>query len=301
MSDTGGLVARAAPQERDGVTSSRPPAQRYRRRAASVAGQDPSAEPDARPPLLAPPDLAGPKVVLGIVWAAVTGVTLLTSSVLLGVWLAVVAGLAGVQAARSWKRHPDRRPHPPAAGVGALIAVLGACLGVIGFAVAAFVGIVVTAVWATLAATQRQGDQASGADVVLTLACMALPAAAAASPVLLRSNGLVPALVLVVYALVHDASAFLIGAGARRPWEGPLAGVASIASVTLAVAAVFPQFKGASPWVLGVLAALLTPLGPVVASLVVGSRRARIPALRRLDSLMVLGPLWALAAAVLVG
>ena len=272
-----------------------------RRRPSGPAGSGSRVEPDGRPPLLAPPDLAGPKVVLGIVWAAITGVTLLTSSVLLGMWMALIAGLAGVQAARSWKRHPDRRPHPPAAGVGALVAVVGACFGVVGFAAGAFVGVVVTAVWATLAATQRKGDQASGADVLLTLACMALPAAAAASPVLLRSHGLVPALVLIVYALVHDASAFLIGAGARRPWEGPLAGVASIASVTLAVAAIFPQFKGASPWMLGVLAALLTPLGPVVASLVVGSRRARIPALRRLDSLMVLGPIWALAASALVG
>jgi len=234
-------------------------------------------------------------------WAFVTGAALLAGSVTLGAWFAVVAGLAGVQAARSWKRNPNRHPVPPAAGAAAMVAVLGGCFGPLGFALASAVAAVGAAVWATVVVTRRAGADAPGGDVLMTLACAAVPAAAAAGPVLLRSHGLVPALVLLVFALVHDASAFLIGAGARRSWEGPLAGVASILSVTLAVAAIFPQFKGASPWALGILAAILTPLGPVVAGFVVGSRRTRIPALRRLDSLVVLGPLWALAAAALVG
>lgn len=260
-------------------------------------------EPDdaaVRPPLIPPPDLAGPKIVLGIVWASITAAALLAGPVVLGIWLAIVAGLAGTQAARSWKRIPARHPLPPAAGGAAMVSVLGACFGPVGFAVAAAVALVGAAIWATVAATQRAGANAPGGDVVLTVACAAVPALAAAGPVLLRGHGLVAALVLVIYALVHDASAFLIGAGARRPWEGPLAGVASIGSVTVAVAAIFPQFKGASPWELGILAALLTPLGPVVSGFVVGSHRARIPALRRLDSLVLLGPIWALAAAALV-
>jgi hypothetical protein len=35
--------------------------------------------------------------------------------------------------------------------------------------------------------------------------------------------------------------------------------------------------------------------------MLLGDRRARVPALRRLDSLLVLGPLWTLLALVLVG
>ena len=255
---------------------------------------------DDRPPLIPPPDLAGPKVVLGIVWASITAAALLAGAVVLGIWLAIIAGLAATQAARSWKRHPTRRPVPPAAGLAALLAVLGACFGPLGFAVVGAASLVGAAIWATVVATRRAGADAPGGDVAFTVACAAVPACAAAGPVLLRGHGLVAALVLVIYALVHDASAFLIGAGARRAWEGPLAGVASIGSVTLAVAAIFPQFKGASPWELGILAAVLTPLGPVVSGFVVGSRRARIPALRRLDSLVLLGPIWALAAAALV-
>ncbi|GAC1518164.1 MAG: hypothetical protein NVS1B12_09850 [Acidimicrobiales bacterium] len=270
-------------------------------RPSAVAGRVRAPDdPEVRPPLIPPPDLAGPKIVLGIVWASITAAALLAGPVVLGIWLAIVAGLAGTQAARSWKRIPTRHPLPPASGGAAMVSVLGACFGPVGFAGAAAVALVGAAIWSTVVATQRSGANAPGGDVVLTVACAAVPALAAAGPVLLRGHGLVAALVLVIYALVHDASAFLIGAGARRPWEGPLAGVASIGSVTVAVAAIFPQFKGASPWELGILAALLTPLGPVVSGFVVGSHRARIPALRRLDSLVLLGPIWALAAAALV-
>jgi len=66
--------------------------------------------------------------------------------------------------------------------------------------------------------------------------------------------------------------------------------------VTVAVAAFAPQFRGNSPWELGVLAAVLAPLGPAAASLVVGDRRVPVRALHRLDSLVLLGPIWAIAA-----
>jgi hypothetical protein len=128
---------------------------------------------------------------------------------------------------------------------------------------------------------------------------------AGAAPVALRSlsgHGAVVTLALCTYALVYDASAFLVGAGSRHAWEGPLAGVASIAAVTVAVAAILvPPFSGVRPWVLGVAAIVLTPFGPAVATLLLGDRRARVPALRRLDSLVVLGPLWTLLALAVIG
>jgi hypothetical protein len=61
-----------------------------------------------------------------------------------------------------------------------------------------------------------------------------------------------------------------------------------------------PPFSGASPWLLGLLAAALAPFGPLVGTLLLGEREARAPALRRLDSLLVLGPVWAAAALVLL-
>ncbi len=73
--------------------------------------------------------------------------------------------------------------------------------------------------------------------------------------------------------------------------------MACIASLTVGIGSIFPQFHGDSAWKLGVLAAVLAPIGPAAASLVLGDRRKRVPALRRLDVLVVLGPVWAIAAA----
>jgi hypothetical protein len=138
-----------------------------------------------------------------------------------------------------------------------------------------------------------------------TLLIAGLVGLAAAAPVLLRgrsSHGAVVTLALCTYALVYDASAFLIGSDAGHAWEGPLAGLASIAAVTVAVAAILvPPFKGASPWLLGFVAALTAPIGPALATILLGDSGARVPALRRLDSLLVLGPIWALLALALVG
>jgi hypothetical protein len=45
---------------------------------------------------------------------------------------------------------------------------------------------------------------------------------------------------------------------------------------------------------------VLAPFGPLAASVILGDRDARAPALRRLDSLLLLGPVWAWLAAVLL-
>jgi len=116
------------------------------------------------------------------------------------------------------------------------------------------------------------------------------PALAAASLVLVRAHGLAYGLVLAGMVTVYDSSAYLIGTGAPNRWEGLFAGVASIAALTLFVAAVLaPPFTGSSPWLLGVTAALLAPAGPVLGRWLVGDPTARVPALRRLDSLLLLG------------
>lgn len=252
---------------------------------------------DETPGLFPPTDLRGPKVVPALVWAAGVWVTVLMGPVLLALWLAPVAAAAAAQAARSWRRHPTpRRPEPVAAFAGAALPALAAPFGLPALVGASIVAVVGVAAWATQTATRRAGDDASGTDVLLTVACAAVPAAAVVGPIALRAHGLVAALAVLTFTLVYDAAAWTMGSESRRPWVGPAAGVACIGSVTVAVA-VLPQFKGASAWVLGAVACVLAPLGPAAAGLVLGDRRVRAPALRRLDSLVLLGPLWALIAA----
>jgi hypothetical protein len=67
------------------------------------------------------------------------------------------------------------------------------------------------------------------------------------------------------------------------------------------VAAVVAPFDDGRAWVFGVAAIVTAPLGPAVATLLAANRTRRLPALRRLDSLLVMGPLFAAGAAVLVG
>jgi hypothetical protein len=283
-------VGRSAASQRAGRAPSKP----SRRDAAGRATRGAR----DRGPLIPEPDLRGPKVLLGIGWAGVIVVGVLAGPIILALVLAPFAASAAAQAAQSWRRVRGRhRPASQAAFAAAGVVVLGAAFGVPGLIAASLVAAVGAAAWATTIATSRAGDEAAGSDIVLTLACAAVPAAAAVGPVILRTNGLVAALVMVTYALAYDAAAWVIGSGSRHRWVGPLAGMACIASITLGVGSVFPQFKGNSAWELGFLAAVLTPLGPIVAGLVVGDRRSRIPAVRRLDSLVLLGPVWAFAAA----
>jgi CDP-diglyceride synthetase len=130
-----------------------------------------------------------------------------------------------------------------------------------------------------------------------------LPAAAGAGFVLTRHRGFDEALVLMGMMVVYDSAAYLIGTGAKRRWEGPIAGIASVGILSVLVAAVVsPPFTGSSPWILGGMAAVLLPLGPVVCRRLIGQARsqARVPALRRLDSVVLLAPAWPAVIALLL-
>jgi hypothetical protein len=138
-------------------------------------------------------------------------------------------------------------------------------------------------------------------DIGATLAIGGLLGLAAASPVLLRDFRLDAALLLLACAAAYDAGAYLVGTGATVAWEGPAAGVVALIPVTILSAVVLvPPFPPGGPLLLGALAAILTPLGPLAGTALVGSREADVPGLRRLDSLLVLGPVWAAVAAALV-
>jgi len=249
------------------------------------------------------PDLAGPKVLLGVVWAIGTTAAVLVGPIVLALWFAPTAAVAAAQIARSWKGRPEgRRPRPEVATAAAAVMVLGAPFGIAGLVAGVVLGAGGTAAWMTFAGP-RADDGAPAvhpAALVLTWLSAMGPAAAAVGPVLLRDHGVVAALVVVTYALVYDAASWIVGSGTRHHWIGPLAGIACIASVTVGIAGIFPQFKGGSAWQLGALALVVAPLGPPVATLLLGSR-ARAPAWRRLDSLLVMGPVWAVFAALLIG
>ena len=244
------------------------------------------------------PDLEGPHVRMALLWAAITVTAAVLGRFPLAAWLAGVAFVAGGQVVRSWRRRPAR-PTAPVVVFGAAVLPLAAAAGTVGLAIAAGIVIVAALVAPLVAGSGHAGD---GADnPALTLAFALGLGMAAAAPVIARQRGLVTTLVLLTLISAYDASAYVVGAGASNVWEGPAAGVAFVAAVTLLVAALFvPPFEGASPWILGLVAALLAPVGPVIGSLLLGDRDKPAQAVRRLDSLLVAGPVWAAASLVLL-
>jgi hypothetical protein len=239
------------------------------------------------------PEVVGPHARLGVVWLVVWMAALTAGQWPSAVLLGATSGLAAAQAARTWRRRRPRPAIPVAAGAAAVL-VLAAPFGPVA------VGVVAALVVVLVVAATRAGGP-NHADPRLTLLIAGLAGLAGAAPVLLLGSGLVPVFVLLALVSVHDASVYVVGTGASNAWEGTAAGVASMAAVTLAVAAVLvPPFRGASPWILGALAMVLVPLGPYVGSALLGDRRMRVPALRRLDSLLVVAPVWCLVAALVL-
>jgi hypothetical protein len=244
----------------------------------------------------------------------VTVAAVYAGSLWLALWLAPVAALAAVSTLRTWDggRAGQRTALVAAGSAGAItLASVAGPLAAIGVAVAA--AILVAAPIAPRQA-RHPDDQAPAQDRVhgharrgtapalgRRVLTVVGPGAACAGAVLARNHGLDQGLVLIGMICAYDSAAYLIGTGANNPWEGPIAGVASIGGLTLLVAAVlFAPFRGNSPWILGGVAGVLAPLGPVVGRRLTPTREVRLPALRRLDSLLLLGPAWAIGVAVLL-
>ncbi|CAA9215126.1 MAG: hypothetical protein AVDCRST_MAG10-345 [uncultured Acidimicrobiales bacterium] len=230
---------------------------------------------------------------LGLLWAAVTvGLTVAGPTWLAG-WLAVAAFIGGAQTCLVWRKRGER---PVALAAGAIAAGLPVAAS---FDAGAMTAVVVGGVLVTFVTRLRNPTRASSRDIALTVAIGVAIGLAAASPVLVRHTGIAAALLLLAMVCIYDAGAYLVGTGASSPWEGPAAGVAALIPLTIfAEVMLVPPFAGAQPLFLGLLAAVLAPAGPVAASALLGDRNAHAPALRRLDSLMLLGPLWAWCAIV---
>jgi hypothetical protein len=234
-------------------------------------------------------DLDGPRVRLGLVWVVV-----LVGAVALGAWavclvLAAVTGAAGSQTAAAWRR-VGRRPNRIVAGVGALALPLAA---VVGTATLGLAIVVVVFAALALAGVDQRRRLSMLADAGLTVQCAVPVGLAGASLVLIRQLEIGAAMSLVLLVCAYDVGDFLVGTGANTPIEGPIAGIVAVLVVTFAVGVfAIPPFDMASAWVFGGMAAALCPLGQVVATAILPAPDARVPALRRVDSLLLVGPLW---------
>ena len=100
---------------------------------------------------------------------------------------------------------------------------------------------------------------------------------------------------LVLLVSAYEVGDFLIGTGSSNAVEGPVAGIVALVVVAAAIYVLLPApFDTNSFPLFAILAAVCAPLGQIIASAVLPRGVVWAPALRRLDSYLLLAPLWLL-------
>jgi hypothetical protein len=242
-------------------------------------------------------DIDGPRVRLGVAWfLGALVATLVPLPLAAAVVYAVAAGFAARQLVRAWGSVPWQAD--VAAGLGS-VPVLAALLGPRAVVVACALGAVVAigCACAPDGARLPGGEGRVAAAGILWLSLV--PALGAASFVLVRRHSVIAALVLLVVASAYEMGDYIVGSGGSTPLEGPLAGITTATLLALPLALVLVEPYDTAGVVLLPLTALACPLGQVVASAVLPGAGAHAPALRRIDTLLLLAPVWAAAAGAL--
>jgi hypothetical protein len=125
-----------------------------------------------------------------------------------------------------------------------------------------------------------------------------LPALAGGSLVLADRQGAQIAMVLIGAYCLFDVANAAMGTGLTGGKVGAVSGIITVLVFAVIVESVLsPPFTGTKAWVLCGAVAVLAPFGVwLCARLVPG----RLPALRRLDSLVLAGPVWVIGVRILL-
>ncbi len=242
-----------------------------------------------------PYNTQGPKVRLGVLWAVAVVAVLYPQALRpwgLAVLYGVVAGAAASQIIDAHRGHRTSADRAVAA-FGASGLAVAATLGTQALGVG-YLLLVVAAVLAALGTPERGRLPIPRAGH--TVAAAGICGGAAASLVLLAEYEIGALIILLVFVMVYDASDFIVGSGATNGIEGPLAGMLFIAAASAVFAVVSaPPFndQGSDIWSFSVLAMIACPAGQILASALLPKADAPAPALRRLDTMLVVAPAWA--------
>jgi hypothetical protein len=245
-------------------------------------------------------DVHGPRVRFGIGWFALTMVALAGGRWTVAGLYSATAAFAALQTARAWRK-AGARPHRPLAGGGALaIGMAGAVsTQLVGFVILGFVGVAVFVAFSAAAASRRRGNPLD--DAGFTIRCGLFAGFAASCMAITARYSLTAVVGLVLIVAAYEVGDYLIGSGARNPFEGPVAGATAIVVTTFAITAIgLKPFVFPGSFALAALAATLCPAGQVLASAILPKVDAPASALRRIDSLLLLAPAWALVVGHLV-
>jgi len=242
-------------------------------------------------------DTSGPKVRLGVLWFVVAVTAIAVGPLAVGLVYGGTAALAALQTARDWRKR-RLRPNDQVAAAMAGAMGLGACLGAGGAGLAVLAGVGVAYVVAT-------GDTGSPnravADAGWTVQCALPPGIVALSMVLLTRLDQGSAIGLLLLVSAYETGDYLVGSGARNPYEGPAAGASAMVVITFILSTLpISALDFGQAWLLGGLCLLLAPLGQLAASALLPTAASPASALRRLDSLLLAAPLWCIGVGLVV-
>jgi hypothetical protein len=261
-------------------------------------------------------------VTLGLLWAVLLLAVVDIGSLLTAVVVSpvgMVAAASAIKAAETTGRtkpksgsRTRRRPDAPrnlpramlpvfavalaATPVMSIAAVAGGAAAIAALVIMTVLTVVTVAAFA--ASAPRRGTWASVPRIVVAVIG---PAVACMAMVLARGQGVNEGVALIAAICAYDAGSFLMGNG-RTALGGPagvIFGWLSVAVVAVVVAAVLdPPFSGLRPWILFGLVALFATAGVTLANRAV--KGVRLPALRRLDAMILAAPAWVVGVAVVL-
>lgn len=234
-------------------------------------------------------DINGPRVRLGIAWFALAvmaiGIGPLPTAVVYG----GAAAIAAAQTARCWRRRRNRPDEIIAAAMAGLMGA-GACFGAGGAGIGILIGVALAFMRAT---GDTKSPNPSVVDAGWTIQCALPPGLVAMSIVLLARLDQGSALALLLLASVYETGDYLVGSGARNPYEGPAAGGAAIVVITFIISTLpISTLDFGEAWLFGGLMLVLAPMGQLLASALLPTTKSPASALRRLDSLLLAAPVW---------
>ncbi|HEX4867175.1 MAG TPA: hypothetical protein VFV32_06065 [Acidimicrobiales bacterium] len=234
-------------------------------------------------------DTSGPKVRLGIVWFVVALAGIAIGPLAVAVAYGAAGAVAAAQTARAWRRR-RLRPNDVVAGGIAGAMGLGACFGAGGGGLALLAGVALAYVTAT---GDTKSPNAAMTDAGWTLQCALPPGLVALSMVLLTRLDQGSAIGLLLLVSAYETGDYLVGSGARNPYEGPAAGGTAIVVVTFILSTLpISALDFGEAWLFGGLVMVCAPLGQLAASALLPAAAAPASALRRIDSLLLAAPLW---------
>lgn len=242
-----------------------------------------------------------PTVTLSLIWFVTILASVMFSQWAVGLVGAVLAGVAGLQTGHTWARYTlsDRRVCAVFAGLMALSGLAGT----FGLGVGCVVLVLAAGGYSISGVVQVKPTRAkpnalrdATVSFVGVLIRSSIPAGlAAGSLVALTGRGVGAAIGLILLVSAYETGDYLVGSGSANALEGPIAGIASLAVVGAGLALAQPlPFDGPQAVWFSVLTAACCPLGQILGSAILPRGDAWAPGLRRLDSLLIAGPLWLL-------